>query len=259
MLYDDDFLHLGGYKFLVDGAVEAAYTYKKHEGVSWDMATWDPRALNEAVSTFHELGYQCAFHVIGDAAVDMALDAIEYAMNAHPRPDPRHRLEHAALNTEDALLRQRDLGVVISTQPHMIRLLGDKMTEILGEERAQRLFPTRTWLDLGVPLSISSDAPTLPWWKPQNILPAALARTTFSNQVIGPEQRLTIDEAMRGYTMGGAYADFEENIKGSLEPGKFADLVVWTEDPYSLELLDLFNSTVDMTMVGGTVVFERLA
>lgn len=126
-----------------------------------------------------------------------------------------------------------------------------------GQERGKRIIPTRAWLEMGVPLSLSSDAPTMPWWKPQNVLTAALTRTSASKIVIGPEQRLTIDEAMRAYTMGGAYADFEEHIKGSLEPGKFADLVVWTEDPYVLLPEDLFNNTVDMTMVGGKIVYER--
>ncbi|MBI4731622.1 MAG: amidohydrolase family protein [Chloroflexi bacterium] len=258
MLYEDNLLRLGGYKFLVDGAVEAAYTYEPHNGLSWDMATWDPRALKEAASVFHDLGYQCSFHVIGDAAVDMALDAIEYAMGKNPRPDPRHRLEHVILSTDEALERQRDLGVIISTQPHGIRLLGDHLIEQWGEERASRMVPTRTWLDLGVPLSISSDCPTLPWWQPQPIVAAAVTRLTGSNQVIGPDQVLTVDEAMRAYTMGGAYAMFEENIKGSLEPGKYADLVVWRLDPFVATLDEMMaEHPIEKTMIGGEVVFEK--
>jgi hypothetical protein len=255
--YEDETLRFGGFKFLVDGAAAAAYTHEPHTGLAWNLATWDAGQLKEAVSALHAAGYQCAFHVVGDAAVDLALDAIEYAMNKAPRPAPRHRLEHAVLNTDAALERTRDLGVVVSTQPHAIRLLGDSLREMWGEERAARIVPTRTWLDMGVPLSLSSDAPTMPWWQPQFILAAALARVTASNVVIGPEQCLTIEEAMRAYTMGGAYADFEEDVKGSLEPGKLADLIVWTEDPYTLKPKDLVQATVDLTMVGGKVVYER--
>jgi hypothetical protein len=258
MRYEDDYLHFGGYKFLLDGAVAAAYTHEPHNGIVWDMPTWRVIPLKQAVSMLHEMGYQCSFHCIGDAAVDMALDAIEYAMNQHPRSDPRHRLEHAVLNTPSALQRTRDLGVVVSTQPHGIRLLGDELIEMWGEERAMRIIPTRTWLDLGVPLSLSSDCPTLPWWQPPMILSAAVTRLSPSNRVIGPDQVLTIEEAMRAYTMGGAYACFEEHIKGSLEPGKFADLIVWRLDPYITTLPDMMKEhPVDLTMVGGKVVFER--
>lgn len=259
LIYESDFMHFGGYKFLVDGAMEAAYTHEPHTGLVWDLATWDGEALKEAASIFHGLGYQCSFHVIGDAAVDMALDAIEYAMNAAPRPDPRHRLEHAVLNSAAALQRQRDLGVVVSTQPHAIYLAGDRLIEMLGEERAMRVIPTRSWLDLGVPLSLSSDAPTLPWWQPPQILAAAVTRFAFSKKVIGPEQVLTIDEAMRAYTMGGAYATYEDHLKGSLEPGKFADLLVWGVDPYSSSLTELLaENPIDITMIAGQVAFENV-
>lgn len=222
------------------------------------MPTWNRAPLLQVVRVVHEMGYQCAFHCIGDAAVDLALDAIEFAMNAHPRPNPRHRLEHAVLNTDAALQRTRDLGVLVSTQPHGIRLLGEEMREMWGEQRAQRIMPTRRWLDLGVPLSLSSDCPTLPWWQPPIVMAGAVTRMTSSNAVLGEDQVMTVEECMRAYTMGGAYACFEEDVKGSLEPGKFADLIVWRLDPYTTLLPDMLAThPVDLTMVGGKVVFER--
>ena len=256
--YENDYMRFGGYKFLLDGAVAAAYTHAPHNGLVWNMPTWRILPLKQAVGILHEMGYQCAFHCIGDAAVDMALSAIEYAMNRYPRSDPRHRLEHAVLNTRSALQRTRDLGVVVSTQPHGIRLLGDELIDMWGEERAMRMIPTRAWLDLGVPLSLSSDCPTLPWWQPPLILSAAVTRLSPTNRVIGPDQVLTIEEAMRAYTMGGAYACFQEHVKGSLEQGKFADLVVWRLDPYITPLQDMMRQhPVDLTMIGGKIVFER--
>ncbi|MFH1183685.1 MAG: amidohydrolase [Chloroflexota bacterium] len=258
MRFDNDFMRFGGFKFLLDGAGVASYMHEPTKGTSWDMATWDPKQLNEAVRTFHDLGYQCSCHAIGDAAVDMGLDAYEEAISRNPRPDPRHRLEHAVLNTDEALKRQRDLGIVISTQPHIIRLMADLMLDLWGEERAMRVVPTRSWLELGIPLSISSDAPTFPWWQPPPILSAAVSRLSATNIVFGPDQVLTIDEAMRAYTMGGAYADFEEDIKGSLETGKLADLVVWRLDPYSTTLKDMTaEHPVDVTILGGKTIFER--
>lgn len=256
MLYEDDYMQFGGYKFLVDGAGTAAYTHEPHSGLAWNIATWKPDQLKEAVAALHEAGYQCGFHVIGDAAVDMALDAIEYAMNKAPRPDPRHRLEHAVLNTDAALQRTKDLGVIVSAQPQMIRLLGDYLDTIWGSERASRMVPTRSWLDMGVPLALGSDAPTMPFYLPQMALATAIARLTLSDRVLGPEEALTIEEALYAHTMGSAYAAFQENLKGSLEPGKMGDVIVWADDPYSATPVELWSAKIDLTMVGGKVLYQ---
>jgi len=212
--------------------------------------------LNEAVKAFHDAGYQVSLHTGGDAAVDMALDAIENAMKANPRPDPRHRIEHSVLNTDEALQRQKDLGVVISTQPTLLTAFGDAVIRIWGEERAQRIIPTRTWLDRGIPLCLSSDAPSMPWWDPQSTLAASILRYTVTQKPIGLDQAMTIDEAMYAHTMGGAYAEFAEHKKGSLELGKFADLIVWNDDPYTVEPIDILDLTIDLTMVGGKIVHQ---
>jgi len=259
MRYEDDFLQFGGYKFLLDGAAVAAFMNEPTNGLAWDLSTWNQNPLTQATSALHDLGYQCSFHCFGDAAVDMALNAIEYAMSHNPRPDPRHRIEHAILNTPAALQRMKDLGVLVSTQPHVIRLMGDDLVDLWGEERAMRIIPTRTWLDMGVPLSLSSDSPALPWWQPPIIMTSATQRLSLGNRVFGADQIMTLEEAMRSFTMGGAYACFQEDVKGSLEPGKFADLVVWRVDPYTTPLQEMMAThPVDLTFVGGKKVFERV-
>jgi predicted amidohydrolase YtcJ len=256
MRYEDDFMHFAGGKVQVDGAGEASFTHEPHNGIVWNVSIWKPNELNQVVKAFHDAGYQVACHAIGDAAVDMALDAIEAAMNANPRPDPRHRIEHSILNTDAALKRTKDLGVVISTQPQFVYAFADFLTRIWGEERAQRMIPTRTWLDMGVPLALSSDAPSLPWWDPQTTLYGSVSRYSATKKPVSLDQALTIDEAMYAHTMGGAYADFAESKKGSLELGKFADLAVWHDDPYTLKPADLLKATIDLTMVGGKVVYQ---
>lgn len=256
MRFESDYMHFAGAKFQADGALEASYTHEPHNGIAWNIPIWKPKDLNEAVKAFHDAGYQVAIHTGGDAAVDMALDAIEAAMKANPRTDPRHRIEHSVLNTDKALKRQKDLGVVISTQPTLIRAFADGCFRIWGDERTQKMIPTRTWLDMGVPLALSSDAPSMPWWEPQATLAASVQRLSISGKPVSQDQAMTIDEAMYAHTMGGAYADFAENKKGSLEPGKFADLAVWHDSPFSATPEDLFNLKVDLTMVGGKIVYQ---
>ena len=256
MRFESDYMHFGGGKFQADGGLEGSYTSEPHSGIAWNIPIWKPKDLNDAVRAFHDAGHQVAIHTGGDAALTMALDAIEAAMKANPRPNPRHRIEHSVLNSPKDLQREKDLGIVVSTQPTLITAFADGCFRIWGEERTQRIIPTRTWLNMGVPLALSSDAPSMPWWDPQSTLFASIARVSLSKKVVGPEQAMTIDEALYAHTMGGAYADFSENKKGSLEPGKFADLIVWHDNPYTVATADILKLTIDLTMVGGKVVHQ---
>ena len=254
--YSDPFMRLAGFKFLIDGQAPTAYCHQPHNGVSWNMPTWEPRSFKQAVRALHDTGQQICVHCAGDAAVDLALDAYEEAMNANPRPDPRHRIEHAIFTTPEATRRMKDLGVVVSFHPAFLRIGGDGWLPMFGEERLKRTMVTREWLDSGVPVALGSDAPTTPWYTPPMAIWGAVARMTYSGKVLGPEQSLTIQEALRAHTLGAAYASHEEQIKGSIEVGKLADLTMWQEDPYSVPLPELPYVQVAMTMVGGKVVYQ---
>ncbi len=255
--YQDPFMRFAGFKFLIDGQPPTAYCHQPHDGISWNMPTWEPQSFKDTVRALHDTGLQICVHCAGDAATDLVLDAYEEAMNANPRPDPRHRIEHAVITTPEATKRMKDLGVVVSTQPQFIRVGGDYYVTIFGEERAKRTIVTREWLDAGVPVALGSDTPTTPWYTPQVTLAMALARLTLSNKVMGPEQSLTIQEALRAHTLVAAYAAHEEKIKGSIEAGKLADLAVWNDDPYTVPWQRWWQSPTPMamTIVGGKIVY----
>ena len=179
-------------------------------------------------------------------------------MNAHPRPDPCHRIEHAILTTPQATQRMRDLGIVVSTQPSFIYLFGEAWESLFGKERMDRILVTREWLEAGIHVAIGSEAPSMPAYNPQATLAGSMSRHTLKKNPIGPDQALTFEEALWAHTYEGAYAAHQENLKGSLDAGKLADLGVWTDDPAQLSFSELaLLTTVDMTMVGGKIVYQR--
>jgi len=257
--YDDQYMRFAGYKFLLDGQLTMAYCHEPHNGHRWDVPTWEPQRFKDAVKALHDTGLQICVHCVGDAAVDLTLDAYEEAMNANPRPDPRHRIEHCIISTPQATKRMKDLGVVVSTQPQFLRLGGDMYADVFGEERARRAIVTREWLEAGVPVALGSDCPSTPWYTPQVTLFGAVTRVTFSNQFFEPDQALTVQEALRAHTLVSAYAAHEEDVKGSIEPGKYADLAVWSDDPYTAPIQRLWQIPVEMTFVGGEICHRASA
>jgi predicted amidohydrolase YtcJ len=254
----DDVTRFRGFKFLIDGQGPTAYCHEPHNGVEYRLPTWDPQMFKDTVKSLHDTGLQICVHCIGDAAADLTLEAYEAAMNANPRSDPRHRIEHAVVTTEQATQKMRDLGVVVSTQPAFIYLFGEGWRTLFNPQQMERIVVTREWIDSGVHVAIGSDAPSTPLYYPAITLAGSITRATIKKNIIGPEQVMTFEEALRAHTYEGAYAGHQENVKGTLEAGKFADLVVWPDDPSKLSMGDLAQiKTVDMTMVGGKVVYQK--
>ena len=254
--YEGKQMRMAGFKFLIDGQAAMAYCHEPHNGMSYTTTTWDPQGFKDAVRALHDTGLQICVHCIGDAAVDLTLDAYEAAMNANPRPDPRHRIEHAILTTPEATRRIKDLGVVVSTQPQFIRMGGDYWATIFTPAQMERVIVAREWLEAGIHLALGSDAPTTPWYAPQVTLAGAITRLTASNRALSPDQCLTIQEALRAHTWEAAYAAHEEHVKGSIEVGKVADMAVWGEDPYTAPWQRWWQAPIEMTLVGGRVVYQ---
>jgi predicted amidohydrolase YtcJ len=252
-----DVTRFEGYKFLIDGQGPTAYTHEPHSGHEWKMPTWEIESFKDTIKSLHDTGLQICVHCIGDAAADLTLEAYQAAMNSNPRSDPRHRIEHAVVTAAQSTQKMKDLGVVVSTQPAFVYLFGDGWLGLFGEERLQRTMVTREWLEAGVHMAIGSDAPSTPFYYPQATLAGAMSRTTFRQTPVGPDQALTFTEALRAHTIEGAYSAHQEQVLGSLEKGKFADLVVWTRDPSQLTIQELaLTKTVDMTLIGGKTVYQ---
>jgi predicted amidohydrolase YtcJ len=253
----NDVTRFMGYKFLIDGQGPTAFTHEPHNGTEWQLSTWEAQNFKDTIKSLHDTGLQICVHCIGDAATDLVLEAYEGAMNSNPRSDPRHRIEHAVLTAEHSTQKMKDLGVVVSTQPAFIYLFGDGWQSLFGEYRMNRMMVTKEWMEAGVHMAIGSDAPSTPFYNPQATLAGAMTRHSFRQTPVGPEQAMTFNEALRAHTIEGAYSGHQEDVLGSLERGKFADLVVWTRDPAQISVAELaLTTTVDMTIIGGKTVYE---
>ncbi|WP_424187365.1 amidohydrolase family protein [Actinokineospora sp. G85] len=190
-------------------------------------------------------------HAIGDRAVDVALDAVEAAQTAHPRPEARHRVEHAGLVRPDQLARFAALGVTPVVQPAFLWSFGDDYAAIMGPERAPWLYRGQSFVEEGVRLVGSSDRPVTTG-APLRAMQFMLDRTTGGGRRVGPAEAVSPATAVRAYTTEAAWACHWERDLGALTPGSLADLVVLTADPHVAPPADI---GVRATVVDGRVVW----
>ena len=211
--------------------------------------------LDNKVFEVHEAGFQLAPHANGDRAIDMLLDSYEKALNRLPRENHRHRIEHCTVVTPGILRRIKKLGLVVVPHSYIYQLLsGDKM-KAFGS-RISMMFAHRSFLDYGIPVAGNSDNPDP--LDPLLGIQTMVTRKTKDGEVLGPEQRISAEEAIRIYTLGGAYASFEEDIKGSIEVGKLADFVVLSNDPAKVDPDTIKDIKVEKTIVGGQIVYSSV-
>ena len=213
-----------------------------------------PRFASHEARKAHEAGWQIGTHANGDVAIDMTMRIYERLQREQPRRDPRYRLEHCTVINDSLVKRIAALGAIPNPFSTYVYYHGEKMRHY-GKERLEHMFALRSFLDAGVRITQTSDYPPGPY-EPMMALQSAVTRTDMNGEVWGPSQRVTVEEAIRIGTLHGAYASYEENLKGSIETGKLADLVVLGRDPLKVDPSTLIDIPIERTMVGGRWVFE---
>jgi predicted amidohydrolase YtcJ len=265
--HHDEWLSSGKAKFFLDGVIEtrtaAMLAPYVNDAKSGDLL-WDPVQYRDAVSELDRHGIQIFTHAIGDRAIRLALDAYENAQKTNHTFDVRDRTEHIENASADDIPRFGKLSVIASFQP-LHAYPDDDVLRIwsgnIGPERAQRGFAWRSVASSGGVLAFGSDWPIVtlnPWPGVQN---AVTRQTTEGNPPGGwlPKERISVDDAIKAYTLGAAFAGHREKTEGSLEPGKMADLIVLGRDIFRIEPTQIAKTEVLLTMVGGKVVYQAPA
>lgn len=252
-------LRVGAIKVLVDGGFTgpAAYTIEpyRNQPEYRGLLNLPEEDLRELVLTANALGWQLGFHAIGDAAIALTVDAFVDALTVDPRADHRHYLNHFTVPPPvETLDLMAEHGIAIAQQPNFTWTLEGRYAEHLDGDRLAHNNPVRGPMEHGIFMALGSDILPI---DPRVGLYAAVTRRGMSGEVYGPEEALSIEEAIRGYTANGAWLTFEESAKGTLEPGMLADLVVLSENILDTEPERILDVQVDMTVVDGVVLYER--
>jgi predicted amidohydrolase YtcJ len=215
----------------------------------------DQEELNNLALDVHRSGFQLAFHAIKQDAIEAAITALEYAHRSLSITSRRHRIEHCSECPPYLLERLKKLGLVIVTHPSTIYYNGERYLATVAKSQLPWLYRIKSPLESGVVVAAASDAPVMPV-NPLAGIYGAVTRKAESGQVLLPEERIKVNQALALYTINAAYASFEENIKGSISRGKLADIVVLSDDPTKVTPEKIKDIRVEMTIIGGEVVWE---
>jgi hypothetical protein len=213
--------------------------------------------LNEMVLNIHRSGMQAVLHAIEGKTIEAACNSVEYALKKAPRSDHRHRIEHCSVCAPSLAKHLASLGIMVVTQPSFIYHNGDRYLSTVPDSNLQHLYSIGTLMKNHVAIAGSSDCPVAPP-TPLIGIYSAISRKTERGHSILPEEGISPTEALRMYTEYAARAVFEETIKGSITPGKLADLVVLSRDPTKLPVDEIKDIEVEMTILNGEVVWDKM-
>lgn len=264
--FGTDYLRLGAVKAYADGSLGASTAYFHEAYLDAPQtrgllaAEMQPvEAMRERMIQADKSGLQLCIHAIGDQAISAILDLFEEVIKANGPRDRRFRIEHAQHMAAEDFARFAKLGVIASVQPYHAIDDGRFVDKRIGHARASRTYAFRRFLQHGVKLAIGTDWTVAPL-DPMSAIHAAVTRSTLDGQHPNgwyPEQKLTVAEVVQAYTMGSAYAEFQEQKKGSITPGKLADIVILSRDIFHIPAQQIKDVKVVHTVVGGKLVFSR--
>jgi predicted amidohydrolase YtcJ len=256
----DTLLRLGGMKMGVDGGFEGGFMREPYEepygegGRFRGLQTTPPDRFNETVKLYNRLGWRVFTHAVGDAAIDEVLAGYEAANAERSIIGRRWGIEHAFIGRRDHLPRMKNLGLFLSLQDHLY-LAGPSLVNYWGRQRASLTTPVKMYLDAGLPVSGGTDSSVVPY-SPLWVIYHFVTRDTISGGPMGVDQKISREDALRMVTRNHWYLTFEENTKGTIAPGRLADIVVLPEDIMTVPAKRIEQMRVMMTMVGGKVVYR---
>lgn len=256
----DAWLRVGGVKLGVDGGYEGGLMREPYEepwgkrGTFYGLQTMPTAAYTDIVASLNRRGWRVATHAVGDAAIDLVLDAYERANAEQSIRGRRWVVEHGFIPRPGHFPRMRQLGLAVTAQHHLY-VAGPSLIKYWGRDRAGMVTPVRMYIDEGIPVSSGTDAPVNPY-NPFWTLYHFITRQTINAGVLGEALHISRLEALRIATSGYAHLTFEEDVKGSIEPDKFADLTVLSEDILTCDEDAIEDMTAVMTVVGGRVVYD---
>lgn len=260
--WGDESFKIGPLKLLLDGSL-GARTAALNEPYTDDpttsgIVTTTQEELDELVTFAHNNGNQVAIHGIGDKGMYMAFEAIEKALDENPREDHRHGIVHAQITDEYLLNKFKNLKAVAYIQPIFLDYDWKMVKDRIGEKREKTSYNWKTMVDMGTHIACGSDSPVDSFNVMYGIYEAVTRKDLNGNPEGGwlPEQGLTVEEALYGYTMAGAFASFEEDIKGSIEEGKLADMVVLSDDIFEIDPNKIKDVNVEITIFDGKIIYK---
>ena len=253
--HNNDKLFFGLCKIMTDGSIQGftgrlkwpGYFNGKPNGI-WNLP---PQTLTNMVEAYHLAGLQMHMHTNGDEASELMIDAIEKALHKSPRPDHRHTLTHCQMADESQFRRMAQLGICSNLFANHIYYWGDQhYCQTMGPDRAMRMDACATAKRIGVPFTIHSDAPVTPL-DPLFTAWCAVNRQTASGRILGPNERIDVEDALRAITLGAAFTLRLDHLVGSIEPGKYADFAVLDDDPTTVPAEALKDVPVWGTVIDG--------
>lgn len=258
--FGDAYLRIGPAKLFSDGSIggRTARMRLPYQGQAENVGLWmqEPEVMKGLVQKAHSAGFQVGIHAIGDAAIDLILDAYAAAQMADPRPDPRHRIEHCSIVDLPTIDRIARLGVIPVPGTSFLYYFRDAYVQNLGMDRIRHTYGMRSFIDRGVIAAASTDAPVVPTSATIG-LQTMMTRVDMDGNAVWTDEAVTLDEALRAYTVNGAYASHEDHLKGSLRPGMVGDVTVFDADLDAVPPTEIGQVQIDHTILGGEVAYTR--